>query len=141
MWHDLSICVTWHSDMTRQYMYHGIPTWPVQMRTVTSQYVLDDVSIYVTWLVHICTMCQYLQHDIQTWLVNTCDMTFQHDHTHTHTPTHTHTGWVVNMGWLRSVGSLKLHVSFAKEPYQRDDLFHKRPIILRSLLIVAIPYV
>jgi len=34
------------------------------------------------------------------------------------------------MGWLRLVGSLKLQVSFAKEPYQRDDILQKRPIIL-----------
>jgi len=26
------------------------------------------------------------------------------------------------MGWLRLVGSLKLQVSFAKEPYERDDI-------------------
>ena len=44
------------------------------------------------------------------------------------------------MGWLRLVGSLKLQVSFAKEPYKRDDILQKRPIILMSLLIVAIPY-
>jgi len=45
------------------------------------------------------------------------------------------------MGWLRLVGSLKWQVSFAKEPYKRDDILQKRPIILRSLLIVATPYV
>jgi len=33
------------------------------------------------------------------------------------------------MGWLRLVGSLKLYVSFAKEPYKRDDILQKRPII------------
>jgi hypothetical protein len=44
------------------------------------------------------------------------------------------------MGWLRLVGSLKLQVYFAKEPYQRDDILQKRPVILRSLLIVATPY-
>ena len=44
------------------------------------------------------------------------------------------------MGWLCVVDSLKLHVSFAKEPYKRDDILQKRPIILRSLLIVATPY-
>jgi len=43
------------------------------------------------------------------------------------------------MGWLRLVGSLKLWVSFAKEPYKRDDILQKRPIIWRSLLIVATP--
>jgi len=47
----------------------------------------------------------------------------------------------VPMGWLRFVGSLKLQVSFAKEPYKRDYLLQKRPIILKSLLIVAIPHV
>jgi len=43
------------------------------------------------------------------------------------------------MGWLRLVGSFKLWVSFAKEPYKRDDILQKIPVILRSLLIVATP--
>jgi len=42
------------------------------------------------------------------------------------------------MGWLRLVGSFKLKVTFAKEPYTRDYILQKRPIILRSLLIVDI---
>jgi len=41
------------------------------------------------------------------------------------------------MGWLRLVGSLKLQVSF--EPCKRDNILQKRPMILRSLLIVATP--
>ena len=36
------------------------------------------------------------------------------------------------MGWLRLVGSLKLYVSFAKEPHKRDDILQKIPIILRT---------
>ena len=44
------------------------------------------------------------------------------------------------IGWLRLVGSLKLQVSFAKESYKRGDILQKRPIISRSLLIVATPY-
>ena len=44
------------------------------------------------------------------------------------------------MGWLRLVGSLKLYVSVAKEPYTRDYILQKRPTVLRSLLIVATPY-
>jgi len=47
---------------------------------------------------------------------------------------------MVAMGRLRLVGSLKLQVSFAEEPYKRDDILQKRPIISRSLLIVATPY-
>jgi len=46
-----------------------------------------------------------------------------------------------NIGWLRLVGSLKLQVSFAKKPYKRDYILQKRLVILRSLLIVATPYV
>jgi len=54
-----------------------------------------------------------------------------------------HLNWQIpffDMGWLRLVGSLKFQVSFAKEPYKRDYTLQKRPIILRSLLIVATPY-
>ena len=41
------------------------------------------------------------------------------------------------MGWLRLVGSQKNHDSFAKEPYIKDYILQKRPMFLRSLLIVA----
>ena len=34
-----------------------------------------------------------------------------------------------HIGGLRLVGSLKLYVSFAKQPYKRDDILQKRPII------------
>jgi len=44
------------------------------------------------------------------------------------------------MGLLELVGSLKLQVSFAKEPYRKDDILQKRLIVSRSLLIVATPY-
>jgi len=45
------------------------------------------------------------------------------------------------MWWLWSVGSIKLQVSFAKEPYKRDAILQKRSIILSILLTVATPYV
>ena len=35
----------------------------------------------------------------------------------------------LGMGWLRLVGSIKLQVSSAKEPYKRDDILQKRPVI------------
>jgi len=44
------------------------------------------------------------------------------------------------MGWLRLVGSLKVQVSFAEYRLFYRALLQKRPIILRSLLIVAAPY-
>ena len=43
----------------------------------------------------------------------------------------------LTMGWLRLVGSLKLYVSFAEYSLLYRALLQKRPIILRSLLIVA----
>ena len=43
------------------------------------------------------------------------------------------------MGLLRYVGFLKLYVSLAKEPYKIDNILQKRPIIVRSLMIVATP--
>jgi len=83
-------------------------------------------------------------------------------HTHCHTHSHVHfTHFVtlfddstlqtggetphnakhdMTLGRLRWVGSLKSHVSFAKEPYKKDYVLQKRPVIWRSLLIVAIPY-
>jgi len=33
------------------------------------------------------------------------------------------------MGWLQLVGSLKLQVSFANEPYKRDYILQKRHVI------------
>ena len=46
----------------------------------------------------------------------------------------------LTMGWLWLVGSIKLQVSFAKEPYTRDNILQKRPIILSILLTVATLY-
>jgi len=45
-----------------------------------------------------------------------------------------------DMGWLRLVGSLKLYVSFAEYSLFYVVLSQKRPIILKSLRIVATPY-
>jgi hypothetical protein len=47
---------------------------------------------------------------------------------------------LADMGWRRLVGSLKLLVSFAKEPYKRDNILQNRPMILSILLTVATPY-
>jgi len=53
-----------------------------------------------------------------------------------------HTRYIshIAIGWLRLVGSLKLYVSFAEYRLFYRALLQKRPIVLRSLLIVATPY-
>ena len=37
---------------------------------------------------------------------------------------------IFHMGWLRLVGSLKIQVSFAKEPYKETYILQKRPIYM-----------
>jgi len=49
--------------------------------------------------------------------------------------------WRIHMGWLRLVASIKLYVYFAKEPYKKDHILQKWPIIVSILLTVATPYV
>jgi len=49
-------------------------------------------------------------------------------------------GKFFGMGWLRLVGSFKLQVSCAEYRLVYSALLQKRPVILRSLLIVATPY-
>ena len=44
------------------------------------------------------------------------------------------------MGWLRLVGSLKSYVSFAEYRLIYRVILQQRLIILRSLLIVGVPY-
>ena len=44
------------------------------------------------------------------------------------------------MGWLRSVGSIKLQVSFAEYHLFYRSLLQKRPMILSILLTKATPY-
>jgi len=46
---------------------------------------------------------------------------------------------VCGMGWLRLVGSFKLQVSFAEYRLFCRALLQQRPILLRSLLLVATP--
>ena len=62
---------------------------------------------------------------------------FVYEYIHAYPYIHIYYSQILNMGRLRLVGSLKLYVSFAKEPFKRDDILQKRPIIVRSLLIVA----
>jgi len=47
----------------------------------------------------------------------------------------------LTMGWLRLIGSFKLYVSSAEYRLFYRALLQKRPMILRSLLVEATPYV
>jgi len=87
----------------------------------------------VTWMSHVSHFekkCSWLRtHES----FHVCEWVMSHKNESCHV-------WMSHMGWLRLVGSIKLYVSFAKEPYKRDDIVQKRPIIWSILLIVATPY-
>jgi len=99
-------------------------TWVVYVfDNVKSICPVDSIHMYITLSNRYTTLYIEQIHDsIYTYIL------------HTYAPSN------ICMEWLRWVGSLKWWVSFAKEPYKRDYILQKRPIILRSLLIVATPY-
>jgi len=114
-----------------------------------TSYVWHDSFIFVTWLIHMCGMTHsYVWHDsfiCVTWLIHTGDMTHSyvwHDSSHSHTQEHvlknifsrTCTYAVATIGRL-----LKILGLFCKRAHKRDDILQKRPMIFRSLLIVATP--
>jgi len=90
--------------------------------------------------VHVC-VCLSLYVYIHLYYKNTRICTFIHTDPPTYT-LRTHTCFFVehHMGWLRSVGSIKLHVSFAEYLLFYRALLQKRPIILSILLTKATPY-
>jgi len=70
--------------------------------------------IYSMKLISFC-VCEYIRVNIFVWMYS-ADCSVR--------------GYTsADMGWLWLVGSLKLQVSFAKEPYKRDDILQQRPII------------
>ena len=96
----------------------------------------DDVSCLMS---HVYLWC-LMSHDVSCLILHLIVFEFDDVHQSGRCYRQSLPGVYLSMGWLHGVGSVKLYVSFAKEPYERDDILQKRPIILRSLLIVASPY-
>ena len=118
---------------------HVCVTWLIRMCDVTHSYVWQDSFICVTWIIHMCVMTHTFT--CVTWLIHMCDMT----HSHVWQDSFTCVPWLMHMcdthsyvPW-RDTLTIKLYVSFAKEPYKRDDILQKRPVILSILLPVATP--
>jgi len=89
-------------------------------------YIYIPVYIYAYMHIYIYRyICTFIQHTYTYIYTNMCRSG--------------HCNQQTSMGWLRFVGSLKLYVSFAEYSLFYIFLLQKRPIILRSLLIVATP--
>jgi len=122
---------------------------------------LSSSNKYVDSIVHHAYMyaCIYASmlmrlHNMHVWLIALCHDSFIYTDIHTGTtiqPDMTHVicdmthsfvwyALCTPMGWLRLVGSLKFKVSFAEYSLFHRALLQKRPIIVRSLLILATPY-
>jgi len=122
------LCCVWRHDFTMGWRWL-VGSFKLQVPFVKEPYKRDDIlqkrSIILTSRTHL-----YLRDRTDSRAANQC---VRHD-------SFTRVTHLALKGWLWLVGSLKLQVIFVKEPYKRDDILQKRPIILRSLLTVATPY-
>jgi len=130
-WHDLHVpwlMGMWHKSHSVTLNTFSVKLWNAShwvtyltwfTRTMTYVYAkcvtLSHTQSHSVTLSHICVMSliRDMWHDLFI-----CDMT---------------------MGWLQLVSSIKWQVSFAKEPYKRDNILQKRPVILSILLTIATP--
>ena len=88
---------------------HPIATWPITYLSAgNDRYIFDMTHSYVPWLIH-----QWKMTDLSLmWLVYLYKKNVWHSYEY-----YIHMPWPVHrwdMGWLRSVGSIKLQVSFAE---------------------------
>jgi len=129
-------------------------TWHTRTLSLSLSLSHTHIHTHMTRFAHI-WLDAFLCGAIHSCDISTCDVTHTLSlslttHTHTHTYIHdvirSHRtrricAWMNrDMGWLQLVGSLKLQFSFAEYSFFYRALLQKRPIILRSLLIVATPY-
>ena len=111
------------------------------LRTTHHQHLILRISFYPSWDYRIHFWAPHPTH------MSTTPYTSEHHTLHIWAPHSTHLSTTFytsptfhTMGWLRLVGSIKLQGSFAKEPYKRDYVLQKRPVMLSVLLTVATPY-
>jgi len=106
---------------------------------VTSESAMSRVNdSYHTWsMSHLNEPCHVWMNHVMSRVKNSCHVWLV---SHLNQPYHT---WMIRITheWLRPLlGSWNLWVSFAKEPYKRDDILQKRPIILSILFYRALLY-
>jgi len=108
----IQVCRDSHTKCAVTHMTHSSVPWLIYevCRDSHDSFKCAVNHLCVTWRIHQRPYPRRKTWPIwRTWFV--CDITH----------------WCVTWGWLRLVGSLKLHVSFAKEPY-KETIFCKRDI-------------
>ena len=125
--------------------YASCHTWIVHVTHINEScltWISYDTHEWVTsrkWMSHVAHMNESCR--TREWVMSHAWMSHvTHKSVILHIKESCHAWMSRVMGWLRLVGSFKLYVSFAKEPYERDYFLQKKPMILRSLLTVATPY-
>jgi len=133
VWHDSFTRVTWlihMCDMTHSHVWRDsrtCVTWPVHMCDMARSYAWYNslthiwMSSYAWYDSFICATRSRVWHDSFICVIWLLDITFALAHSYV---------------WYDSI----ICATFAKEPYKRDDILQKRPIILLILLFVATPY-
>ena len=91
--------------------------WMLWMTTCLDTYKYNHIYIHTrVYMLHVCA-CVCIC--VPSKMTSLCMYTYRH---------------VYDMGWLRSVGSIKLQVSFAEYSLFHRALLQKRPMILSILL-------
>ena len=131
---------TWWDCRTHIWAPHTAQNEHVTLHLMNAAYLTSCVC----FILHLISTLHYAPHSTHH---ETAWYTSEHHILHiwaphpTHLSTTSYTSPTLHtMGWLRLVGSIKLQVSLAKEPYKRDYVLQKRPVMLSVLLAVATPY-
>jgi len=103
------------------------------------------ICIHMYIYIYMYILCMYIYINIHV-----CICIYIYTYIHIYIDTYIHNIYIClsyrhrrvfsHMGWLWLVGPIKLQVSFAKEPYKRDDILQKRRFVLSILLTIATPY-
>jgi len=129
MGHVTHINEPWMSRVHQWVMSHALMSHVTQSHVTRMDESCPMYKWVYEWVVS-CVWMSHVTHINDSWMSRVYEWGISHI-------------WirhVTHMGWLQLVGSLKLWVSFAEYCLFYRALLQKRPIILRSLLIVATPY-
>jgi len=108
------------------------------MCDMTHSYVWHDLFICVTWLIHVSHnrdsgyLCVVNRVYVTCCKQGVCDVEYTKESRHTCEWVKSHAWHTLAMSWLRLVGSLKIWVSFAKEPYERDLYSAKETYVFKE---------